>query len=86
MVVIKGEVLATTIVSNGRISRTVLHLDDDDESLKSLRLYIKPLINDFVNRRVLPGLSSEGSLSVKTRVKIRESKGTQTVTIEHTRI
>lgn len=82
MVIIKGVVFATTIVSNGRISRTILNLNDDDRSLDGLRLYLKPLVNDFVNRRVLPGLSAEGTLNIKTRVKIRESKSTQTVTIE----
>ena len=82
MVVVKGDVIASTAVKNGRIVRTDLSLDSDDENFDSLRAYLKPLVNDFVKRRVLPGLDPQGMVQVATRIKIRESKRTQTVTIE----
>jgi hypothetical protein len=82
MVVIKGDVIATTTVKSGRISKTELALNEADGTLDRLRDYLRPLVNDFVKRRILPTLAAEGTLQVQTRIKIRESKRSQTVTIE----
>lgn len=82
MVVAKATIVAITTTKNGRVSRTDLSLDPNDETLDGLRAYLRPMINDYVKRRVLPLLVSDGIFAVTTHVKIRETKTGQTVEIE----
>jgi hypothetical protein len=79
MVVAKGTIDARTTVKNGRISKTDLGLEEEFASLES---YVRPMVNEYLNRRVLPRIPEQGTFVITTRVTIRETKKGQTVSIE----
>ena len=77
--VIKAEIYAATKINGGHIVTTVFNLEKNDET-KSLLSYLRPMVNDFVRRRVLP-VYGERKCEAHTQVKIRESKSGQNVEI-----
>ena len=81
MVVIKNEIAATTTIKGGRVTKTVIHLPDEDQ-YKDLRSYLKPMVTEFVKRRILPMIQGDGLFQAVNMVKIRESKSGQTIEIE----
>jgi hypothetical protein len=76
MVVSKGTIDARTTIKNRKISKTDLGLD---ESFKALESYLRPMVNEYVNRRVMPRAPEEGTVVAVTRITIRETKKGQTV-------
>ena len=72
------KVLATTQSINNTIKSTTLNVESTD----FLQKQMKPLVNDFVRRRVLP-LCQEGlSYETITNIKVQETKKSQTITIK----
>ena len=79
MVVAKGTIDARTTIKNRRISKTDLGLTDEFALLEA---YLRPMVNEYVNRRVLPRAPEEGTIVAVTRITIRETKKGQSVEIE----
>lgn len=85
MVTLKAAIDPVTTIKGGRIRKTDLQIDEDEYA--ALAAYMRPLVNDFINRRILgdPDMAeqlSEGEWFVFTKIRTRESKAGQTVTLE----